>query len=329
MLETSFTKLVGCAVPIQQAGMGQLANPRLAGAVAKAGGLGMVTLGGYPPQILATILDSVPQSSSGAIGANFLVPFIDRQLIAEQLAVITPRVRVVDFFWGEPDPGLVARVHAGGALASWQVGSREEAIAAAAAGCDFIIAQGIEAGGHVRGQIGVLALLDEVLAAVDIPVLAAGGIGTGRALAAVLAAGAAGARIGTRFVAAVEAEAHPDYVKALIAARPHDTIYTEAFSVGWPDAPHRVLRSAIAAAETFQGDTVGEFVDRYTGEREPIGRFQVLGAHSGVSGAVAAMPLWAGESVGGVQHVQPAAEIVRELTEAAAGLLRHWGGGLA
>src|SRR5205807_2215219 len=82
-----------------------------------------------------------------------------------------------------------------GALASWQVGSLREALAARDAGCDFIIAQGIEAGGHIRGKIGVLALLSEVLDAVDIPVLAAGGIGSGRSLAAVLAAGAAGARV--------------------------------------------------------------------------------------------------------------------------------------
>jgi NAD(P)H-dependent flavin oxidoreductase YrpB (nitropropane dioxygenase family) len=97
-------------------------------------------------------------------------------------------VYVVDFFWAAPDPALVALVHAGGALASWQVGSLEEALAAEHAGCDFLIAQEIEAGGHVRGHLGLLALLDQVLGAVQLPVLAAGGIGSGRAMAAALVA---------------------------------------------------------------------------------------------------------------------------------------------
>src|SRR5207249_7549168 len=132
--------------------------------------------------------------------------------------------------WAPPDRGLLELLHRGGALVACQVGSREEAVAAAEAGCDFIVAQGIEAGGHVRGTIGLLALLGEVLDAVDVPVLAAGGIGTGRAVAAALAAGASGVRVGTRFVAAEESNAHPVYVEALIGARARDTVYTTAFS---------------------------------------------------------------------------------------------------
>ena len=110
----------------------------------------------------------------------------------------------------------------------------------------------------MRGQTGVLALLDAVLSAVDVPVLAAGGIGSGRALAAVLAAGADGARIGTRFVAAEEADAHPRYIEALIAANPTDTLRSDTFALDFPGAPHRALRSSVAAVEAFQGDVVGE-----------------------------------------------------------------------
>ncbi len=326
MLTTRFTELVGCSVPIQQAGMGSgIATPRLAAAVANAGGLGMVSVYGddYTPDVVAWVLDSARKQTTGAIGANFLMPGVDPALVEESVAAAARHARVVDFFWGEPDPGLVKIVHAAGALACWQVGSREEAVAAADAGCDFIIAQCIEAGGHVRGRIGVLALLDEVLAAVDVPVLAGGGIGTGRAVAAVLAAGAAGVRVGTRFLAAAEAGTHPTYVQALIAAEAKDTIYTEAFSVGWP-APHRVLRSCIEAAEAYQGEVVGEYVDVNTGKRSPIRRFQPLGIHTGVTGAIEAMPHWAGESVDGVKAVQPAAEIVRELADEAERLLRRW-----
>jgi nitronate monooxygenase len=327
MLATRFTELVGCSVPIQQAGMGRgIATPDLAAAVANAGGLGMVSVygDGYTPTVVAHMLESARKHTAGAIGANFLMAGVDPGLANECVAAAARSAQVVDFFWGDPDPALIETVHAARALACWQVGSREEAIAAADAGCDFIIAQCIEAGGHVRGRIGLLALLDQVLAAVEVPVLAGGGIGTGRALAAVLAAGAAGARVGTRFIAAEEASAHPTYVQALIAAEAQDTVYTEAFSVGWPNAPHRVLRSCISAAEAYQGAVVGEDVDPNTGKRWTIPRWAPLPIHTSVTGAIETMPHWAGESVEGVKKVQPAAEIVRELADEAEQLLRRW-----
>jgi NAD(P)H-dependent flavin oxidoreductase YrpB (nitropropane dioxygenase family) len=279
---------------------------------------------GYTPTVVAHMLESARKHTAGAIGANFLMTGVDPALANECVAAAARSAQVVDFFWGDPDPVLVNIVHAGEALACWQVGSREEAVAAADAGCDFIVAQCIEAGGHVRGRIGVLALLDQVLQAVDVPVLAGGGIGTGRALAAVLAAGAAGARIGTRFLAAAEAGAHRTYVRALIAAEAQDTVYTEAFSVGWPNAPHRVLRSCISAAEEHHDDVVGEDVDPNTGKRWTIPRWAPLPIHTGVTGAIETMPHWAGESVDGVKKVQPAVEIVRELVDEAEQLLRRW-----
>jgi len=326
MLRTRFTDLVGCSVPIQQAGMGSLANPKLAGAIANAGGQGMVSWNGMPPAVLAAQLDEVRRQTQGVIGVNFLVPDLEeeREYICQGLEVAATRANVIDFFWADPDASLVDRAHAGGALVSWQVGSRAEAVAAADAGCDVIIAQGIEAGGHVRGQVGLLALLDQIIEAVDVPVLAAGGIGTGRDLAAVLAAGADGVRLGTRFVAAEEAGAHPTYVKALIAAEAEDTVYTEVFSVGWPDAPHRCLRAAIEAATAFEGDVVGERFSAYHGKRMPVHRFQSMTATQDTTGHIEAMPLWAGESVGGVKRLQPAAEIVTELVEEAEKLLRRW-----
>src|SRR5947208_9378261 len=219
-LKTRFTELVGCTVPIQQAGMGDLAPPRLAAAVADAGALGMVGLTSAPLSYVVNSLDETRHLTSGVFGANFIY----RGLVDESTGKVDPefagvveaaasRARVVEFFYGTPDPALVEEVHAGGALVSWQVGSREEAIAAERARCDLIVAQGTEAGGHVRGKTGLLALLSEVLESVHAPVVAAGGIGSGRAMAASLAAGAAAVRVGTRFVAATEAEAHPAYLQ--------------------------------------------------------------------------------------------------------------------
>jgi NAD(P)H-dependent flavin oxidoreductase YrpB (nitropropane dioxygenase family) len=283
----------------------------------------MVSVTGNPPEIVAAELNEARRLSAGPIGAHFFMLVVDPESAPECVAAAAERAPVVDFFYADPDPALVDIVHAAGALASWQIGSVEEARAAVDAGCDFVIAQGTEAGGHVRGQTGVLALLDAVLSAVDVPVLAAGGIGSGRALAAVLAAGADGVRIGTRFVAAEEAEAHPRYVEALIAARPTDTLRSDTFALDFPGAPHRALRSSVAAAEAFQGDVVGEVLSP-SGDCVPVRRFQKLTITRHVSGAIEAMPHWAGESVGGVTHVQPAAEIVRELAGEAERLLHRW-----
>jgi NAD(P)H-dependent flavin oxidoreductase YrpB (nitropropane dioxygenase family) len=193
MIATRFTELVGCAVPIQQAGMGSVAPPELAAAVSEAGGLGMLgtARAGLSTAMLAGMLDRLRALTTKPFGVNFIVsplhlgggpnrPPLDLQCIE----IATPMARVVEFFYGEPESRVVDMAHAGGALAGWQVGSREEAIAAVRAGCDFVIAQGVEAGGHLRGTIGTLAVLGEVLDAVGVPVLAAGGIGTARAMAA-------------------------------------------------------------------------------------------------------------------------------------------------
>jgi nitronate monooxygenase len=331
MLTTRFTELVGCAAPIQQAGMSLLANPRLAAAVTNAGGLGMVSVDGSAPAEVAAMLDQTRTLTSGAIGANFLLPDVDPpEALAQSLALAAARARVIDFFYANPDPAWVDIAHAGGALACWQVGSLAEAVAAAKAGCDLIVVQGIEAGGHIRGHSGLFPLLSAVLEAVDVPVLAAGGIGTGRAMAAALAAGAAGVRVGTRFVAAEEAGAHPKYVQALIAAGAEDTVFTQAFAGGWaqvgrPDAPHRVLRSSLEAAMAFQGLTVGQRYDEGSGRWVPVRRLSAAMPTAQTTGAIEAMALYAGESVGGVKSVQPAGEIVRELTAEAEQLLQRSG----
>lgn len=322
MLTTRFTQLLGCSVPIQQAGMGDLARPRLAAAIANAGGLGMVGVYGISLSALINTLDQLRAQTAGAIGANFIMRFVEPTEAKAYIAAAATRVNVVEFFYSEPDPALVEIVHTAGGLACWQVGSRAEAEAAAQAGCDFIIAQGIEAGGHVRGTIGLLPLLGQVLDAVDVPVLAAGGIGTGRALAAVLAAGADGVRMGTRFLAAEEADTHPQYLRALIAATAEDTIYTDTFSNGWPDAPHRCLHASVEAALAFSEAIVGQSIHGLTGESFEIARLRPLVIHTGVTGAIEAMPHWAGESVDGVRRVQTAAEIIHEFVEQAERLLQ-------
>ncbi len=292
---TAFTDLVGCRHPLQQAAMGGMLSADLAVAVAAAGGLGMVsgTVGG---SALATQLDDVPDGA--AVGVNFLVPFIDPAAVE----VAAARAPFVEFFWGAPSAELVGRGQACGARVAWQIGSLEEARAAADVGCDLVIVQGLEAGGHVRGTVALLPLLDEVRSVVQLPLVAAGGIGSGRAMAAALLGGADAVRVGTRFLAAPEAAAHPDYVDALIHADAEDTVLTTAFCDGWPNAPHRVLRSCVDAGESLGGAQMWTPTWPTAADTAPVD----------------ARALYAGQSVRGVRARQPAGDIVAELVSEAA-----------
>src|SRR3989441_12526837 len=194
MLKTKFTELVGCKVPIQMAAIGGLAKPSLAAAVSNAGGLGMLQLSGFTPDQANKALDETRKRTRGVFGANFIVTeawYPDLEELREVVETVPKHAKVVEFFYRQPDSSIVELVHKNGALASWQIGSNDEAVAATKAGCDLIVAQGIEAGGHIRGKIGLLSLLEQVLDSVTVPVLAAGGIGSGRAMAAAFGAGGA------------------------------------------------------------------------------------------------------------------------------------------
>jgi nitronate monooxygenase len=316
VIATSFTKRVGATVPIQLASMPGICTPELVAAVADAGGLGMLGAPLLSAAVLQSALEGLADRTRGAVGVNFLIPFLDPECVD----VAARHARVVEFFYGDPDADLVRRGRAHGALVSWQVGSLAEALAAERAGCDFVVVQGTEAGGHVRGRTSLLPLLVWVLDEVRVPVVAAGGIANPRSLAAVLACGCGAARMGTRFVAARESGAHPAYVRALLGASADDTCLTEAFSVMWPDAPHRVLRSCVARAEELTDDVVGAI--RLADRSLAIPRLSVVAPTRETTGHIEAMALYAGESVTDVTSVQPAAAIVAELVGEAERLLR-------
>lgn len=311
---TRFTELTGCRVPVQQAPMGSVSTAALAAAVAEAGGVGSITALGLTAARLDGVLASLTARTSGTLAVNFLTGQIDPEAVAAAAA----RVRIVDFFWADPDPGLVEIAHRGGALACWQVGSLEEALAAAGAGCDVVAVQGTEAGGHVRGHSPLLPLLESVLGRVGVPVLAAGGIGDGRAFGAALAAGADGVRAGTRFVAAAESGAHPLYKQAVAGAAAGSTEITGAFPVcplcaTVPRA--RVLRSCVAALHDLAGDTAGETT--VGGQRVTLPRGHGSPPGAAATGHIAAMPMYAGESVAAISAVEPAGQIIASWAAAA------------
>lgn len=313
-LRTAFTDLVGCAAPIQLAPMGgDVVTVELATAVCRAGGFGMLNRRDLTP--LQTRLEQLEGNGAEAYGVSFTVTGPSDAPEQEDVEQVARRVRLVEFFWASPRAEWVAWVKAAGCLAGWQVGSLDEALRAVDAGCDVIAVQGLEAGGHVRGGMGLLPLLSEVLDRVDVPVLAAGGIATARSMAAVLAAGASGVRVGTRFLATYESGAHPAYVEALLAADGDDTLLTEQFSIGWPGAPHRVLTAAAEAARLANTDVVGRLGGR------PLPRFSAQVPGRGVTGEVGAMAQYAGQGVGAVREVVPAEQVVRDMTEGASALL--------
>ncbi len=311
-MTTRLTDLLRCDLPIQLAPMGSVsATPALALAVASAGGHGMYPGLTLPPPALAPVLDAFAAQTT-AFGVNFIVPLMDRA----SLELAADRAPYVDFFLADADPELVALIHRGSGVCGWQVESADEARAAEAAGCDLVVAKAWESGGRKRIEgPTLLPLLDAVLDAVSIPVIAAGGIATPRGVAAALAAGADGVRVGTRFIAAAESDAHPAWIDAVIHAGAADAVVSTAFNVGLPvPGPHRVLRSSIEAAEALPDGQAG--VVRLAGAEIPVPRFAPQPPTRESTGAIEAMPFYAGQSVGAVTAIQPAAEIVAELASA-------------
>ena len=309
--ETAYTSLVGCSVPIQQAPMGTVSTPDLAVAVAESGGVGTVTVFGLSPGQVASLLDRMAERTGGVLSANFLTEAVD----PDAVSAAAERSRIVDFFWSWPRPALVEVAHGAGALVTWQVGSLDEARAAVDAGADVVAVQGIDAGGHVRGRTALLPLLVEVLDVVDVPVLAAGGIGSPRALAAVLAAGAAGARVGTAFIATTESGAHPAYKDAVVAAAEGSTEITDSFAVcplcaTSPTA--RTLSSAVAAVRaTDPGAVLGQAT--VAGSPVAVPRGFGMPPSTQTSGRIEAMAMYAGQGVGQVRGIVPAGQLITYL----------------
>jgi len=294
--------------------MGPVSTSALAVAVADAGGVGTITTLGMTAAQVDDLLAGMAARTAGVLAANFLTGGIDPEAVAAAAA----RVRIVDFFWADPDPALVEVAHRGGALVCWQVGSLDEAVAAADAGCDVVAVQGTEAGGHVRGHSELRPLLESVLGRVEVPVLAAGGIGDAAAFAAVLAAGADGARAGTRFVAAAESGAHPEYKAAVADAAAGSTEITGAFSVCplCATSPRaRVLRSCVDALRDLDDETVGE--TRAGGQRITLPRGHGLPPGTAATGHIDAMAMYAGESAASITAVEPAARIIGSWAAAA------------
>jgi nitronate monooxygenase len=319
-MRTSLTDSLSIVVPVVQAPIGAATCPALAAAVSNAGGLGMLSVTWRSHDDIRRVIRETRLLSDAPFGVNFVLDFT----LEERLDLcLAEGVRIVSFSWGDPAV-YIEQVHRAGGVVIQTVGSAAEARRAVEAGADVLVAQGFEAGGHVWGDVCLFPLVPSVVdAARTVPVVAAGGIADGRGLMAALALGAAGAWMGTRFLASEEALAHQIYKQKLIDACETDTVYSTIFDGGWPAAPHRVLRnSTVAAWETAgppastarpgSGDVVGR-----RGDGEEVLRYDDAIPLRDSLGDVEAFSLYAGQSTGLIREIKPAAVIVREIVEEA------------
>jgi NAD(P)H-dependent flavin oxidoreductase YrpB (nitropropane dioxygenase family) len=313
-MRTSLCDLLGIEHPIVLAPMGGAVGPELAAAVSNAGGLGLLPLSWTDS---SDVIRQTQKLTSRPFGGNLGLEWDQHARLDSMLEA---GLRIVSLFWGDP-ASYVDRVHQAGGIVLHTVGSAEEGKKAVQAGVDVIVAQGFEAGGHVWGRVGTLALVPAVVDAVaPVPVIAAGGIADARGVAAVFALGAQAAWVGTRFLLAEEAPIHEHYRSRLLAASETDTEwFADLFDRGWQNAPHRALRNTTveaweAAGRPPSGARPGEgeeIAQRPDGT--PVVRYTSGTPSNGMEGDIEGLSLWAGQGVALARRTQPAAEIVAEL----------------
>ena len=294
---------LGLRVPVVQAPMAGVSGGELAAAVSGAGALGCVAAGSTTP--VSWLQEQAGLLAGRPYGIGLLAWALPgREDLVE--AVLAARPALVSVSYGPYEP-YVRRLQDAGLVVATQAGTVEEAVAAERAGVDVVVARGGEGGGHGRDDVATLPLLQAVLDAVRVPVLAAGGIATARGVAAVLAAGAAGAWVGTAFLGCPEATTPPQARARVVAAPLTATAYGRVFDVGqrqaWPpEYGGRALRNA--------------FFDHWAGREDELahddeapGRLREALRERDYDTAV----LYAGQAVGLVHGERPAAEVVAEL----------------
>jgi NAD(P)H-dependent flavin oxidoreductase YrpB (nitropropane dioxygenase family) len=307
--------VLGTRVGVMQAPVGGATGPELYRAVAAAGGLPTVPASWTALDLIRETIAGLRADGHTTFAVNLVLDFEQAERVALCAA---ERVPIVTFSWGDPAPYLPA-LHAAGCRVFAQVATRAAGEAAVAAGVDALIAQGSEAGGHVESTTALAVLVAALARATPLPVIAAGGIADAATADAARAAGAAAIAAGTRFVASEESTALPAYKELLVAAGAADTVLTGVFDIGWPDAPHRVLRNSTYRAWEAAGSPApgarpgeGDVLGTYAGD--PILRYSVESPGPLVeTEQPEALCLYAGQGVELIDAVLPAARIVELL----------------
>lgn len=315
--------LLGCRLPIVLAGMGGVARSDLVVAATRAGGFGFLGMVRESPALIKSEVEKVRAATAGEFGVNLIPAATKPDLLnAEIAAVLELRVPVVALFW-DIDPEVVRRLRAAGVLVVYQIGSVEEARQAEAAGAQILIAQGVEAGGHVRALTPRNELVSAVVRNASVPVLAAGGIVSGAQVVEALSLGAQGVVLGTALLATTESFAHDFHKQSIVGSRAGETILTQAFHVNWPRGANvRVLPNAVTRGEMGDPFTAPKQVIGKEGERN-IWLFSTDSPQKNMTGEFELMALYAGAGSGAIAEVVPAGErIAAIMAEAEAALGR-------
>jgi len=313
--------LLGCTWPVVLAGMGGVARAELVSAVTLAGGFGFLGMVREPIDRIRTEVQQVRATTDRPFGVNLIPSATPPELLDAQIATcIALRVPVVGLFW-DVAPAVIRRLRDANVLVAYQVGSLADAQAAEAAGAQVIIVQGQEAGGHVRGKQPLATLLPEIVAATEIPVLAAGGIVDGADMATALSFGAQGVVLGTAFIPTHESFAHAYHQQRIVDAAEGATLLTELFHINWPKgASVRVLANSVTRGE--RGDPNGtEKVVIGEEEGRPIYLFSTDSPLRSMTGDFEAMALYAGTGAARVHGIVSAAERLRQIVTEAGALL--------
>ena len=327
-LSPPLCRLLGRNTPVLLAGMGGGSRCELAAAVANAGGFAQLGMVREDPALIAREVAALKAATDRQFAVNVIPSATAPDLLDRQIGLcLDLGVPVLSFFW-DVMPEVIARAKAAGVRVIHQVGSPESARTAEDAGADVLVAQGIEAGGHVHGETGLLPLVEQVVRAASVPVVASGGLATGAGLVAALAVGAQGIQCGTAFLATTESFAHDYHKERVVAASAADTVRTDVFVLNWPaHAAVRVITNSVTRKLGFNlmghdPDALPREVIADEGGR-PILRFSTDSPLRITTGDLEAMALFAGQGVGAITDIVPAGErLGRIMAEAATILAR-------
>ncbi len=317
-LRTPLCDLLGCDLPILLAGMGGVSRWELAAAVANAGGYGMLGMVREDPDLIAQEVAALRAATDRPFAVNLIPAATEPALLDAQIArCLDLGVPAFTFFW-DVMPEVIARVKHAGCQVLHQVGTVKAARMAEEAGADVIIAQGVEAGGHVHGRRPAFELAEAILAQTALPVAVSGGITSGGDLARALAICAGGVHCGTAFLATEESFAHPYHKARVIEATGDDTVLTDVFVLNWPKgAAVRIIANSVTKA--LNGHYLGHDPDDLPreavardGEQERL-RFSTDSPLRTTTGDLEAMALFAGQGAGTITQIVPAAERVADM----------------
>lgn len=312
--KTPICDLLGIDVPIVLAGMGGVAYSDVCAAVSNAGGFGTLGMAGETPDGIRDEMRRVRELTDKPFGVDLLAALPEQMMAAIDI-IIEEGARAFIAGLGVPGP-LVQKCHDNDVLVMSMCGKVSHALAAQEAGCDVVVAQGTEAGGHT-GKVAGMALIPQVVDAVDIPVLGAGSIVDGRGLAAVLAFGAQGAWMGTRFIASHEARASETYKKQIGKAKAEDTIVTRCYS----GKPMRVIANSYVDSKERNPEAIQRFPEQMYSAMQDGVMAALGGQTEGIEADRHCMPC--GQGAGSIEDILSCQEIVdKTMAEAASVISR-------